>query len=185
MSASPLPIAVRQLDALQPPKLAEVLAIENEAFPPCERLGGPLLQHHAKLRTSGLLVAEIGSAVAGFLLYSKQADTAVIAKIAVASAFQRQGVGGALLQHGIFELQYSSRRPTSELMLHVDPERLGARALYESKGFVQTELLRNYYEDQRDAIVMKLRRDPAAPQRGGVAATAIRRKQQQLQQLGV
>ena len=56
MSASPLPIAVRQLDALQPPKLAEVLAIENEAFPPCERLGGPLLQHHAKLRTSGLLV---------------------------------------------------------------------------------------------------------------------------------
>lgn len=155
-------------------------AVLQEVFPPCERLGAPLLQHHAALRTSGVLVAEIGTDVAGFLLFSRTADTGIIAKVAVAGAFQRQGVGDALLQQGIAELsgQTSRRRtPPAEIMLHVDPERVGARRLYESRGFVQEELLKKYYEGQRDAIVMRWRPHGEAARRPSVATAAARRLQ--------
>ena len=91
-------LLVHQVDSLRSPKLEQVLAIEEEAFPPCERLGGTLMQYYATLRTSGVLLAEVGSSVAGYLLYSRTADSGLIAKIAVGDAFQRQGVGSALLK---------------------------------------------------------------------------------------
>ena len=90
-------LLVHQIDSLRSPKLEQVLAIEAAAFPPCERLGGPLMQYYATLRTSGVVLAEVGSSVAGYLLYSRTAESGLIAKIAVADAFQRQGVGSALL----------------------------------------------------------------------------------------
>ena len=62
---------------------------------------------------------------------------------------------------GVVELQRGARRQgVSEIMLHVDPSRGGALRLYEAAGFVQDELLRDYYSDKRDALVMKLRMAP-------------------------
>eukprot|EP00966_Prymnesium_polylepis_P099576 2306110-Prymnesium_polylepis.1 len=55
------------------------------------------MQYHATLRTSGVLLAEVGSSVAGYLLYQRTAGSGLIAKIAVGASFQRQGVGSALL----------------------------------------------------------------------------------------
>ncbi|KAL1500106.1 hypothetical protein AB1Y20_012779 [Prymnesium parvum] len=152
------PRSVYSAETLDPPTLEQLLRIEEEAFPPCERLGGALMQHHATLRSSGVLLAEVGGAVAGYLLHSRTAEAGLIAKFAVGAEFRRQGVGSALLKQGILELQGSSRRGgPKEIMLHVDPSRAGAVKLYEAIGFERHELLPAYYADQRDAIVMKLR----------------------------
>ena len=91
-------ILVRSVGSLRSPVLDEVLAIEQEAFPPCERLGGPLMQYQATLRTSGVLLAELEGSVAGYLVYSRTASLGLIAKIAVGTNYQRQGVGSALLK---------------------------------------------------------------------------------------
>ena len=74
---------------------------------------------------------------------------------------------------GIAELNAGDRRQgTTEIMLHVDPSRAGALKLYEAVGFVQDEVLRDYYADRRDAIVMKLRTTPAVPMAARMAADA-------------
>lgn len=91
-------LSILKVDALYSPTLDHVLAIEEEAFPECERLGASLLQYHAKLRTSGLLLARLEGSVAGYLLFSRSAEAGVIAKVAVASTYQRRGVGSSLLE---------------------------------------------------------------------------------------
>lgn len=151
---------VHQLDVLLEPHLSQVLQLEADAFPPCERFGGPVLQQQAALRTNGLLLAELGSTVAGFLLFARSGGAALITKLAVHSAFRRRGIGSALMRHGIAEIEGGARRAgPPQIMLHVDPSRANAVRLYESFGFRRSELLPRYYVDERDALVM--RRDAA------------------------
>lgn len=149
---------IQQVTLLTQPHLAQTLEIEAEAFPPCERLGEPLLQQQAALRTNGLLLAEFGTTVAGFLLFSRTGSSGLITKLAVHSAFRRRGIGSALMRSGIAQLEQAARRPPNEIMLHVDPTRTNAVSLYESFGFRQGTLLKQYYADAdggfRDALIM-------------------------------
>jgi ribosomal-protein-alanine N-acetyltransferase len=179
MAAEPageVSMSVRKLDALVEPRLGQVIELERESFPPCEQLGPHLMQQQAALRTCGLLVAELGAALAGYLLFSRTASSGLITKLAVAAPFRRQGVASSLLTHGINELERPGRRggAVSEILLHVDPSRLGAQRLYEGFGFVRAELLPNYYSDQRDALLMR-REHPAAAASRAAPAAAPRR----------
>ena len=115
-------------------------------------------------RSNGLVVAQMGATFAGYLLFARMATSGLISKLAVSLPFRRRGIGSALLQRGVFELLRSGRRPPSEIILHVDPQRAGARALYERCGFRAGELLPGYYADgpagaggvgARDALVMR------------------------------
>ena len=62
------------LNHLTPGRLKEVLTIENECFPPCERLG-TLFKPFIEQRSNGLLLAELGSLAAGYLVFSRTAAT--------------------------------------------------------------------------------------------------------------
>ena len=143
------------IDSLLPPRLGRVLEIEDESFPACERLGGPLMQQQVALRTSGMLLAQAGSTLAGYVLFARTGGAGIITKLAVSSAFRKRGIGSALLRRGIAELEKPGRRPPpSEVMLHLDPAREKAKRLYESFGFRQREYLPKYYADERDALLM-------------------------------
>ena len=131
------------------------MKLEEEAFPPCERLGSIMMQQQTLLRTSGLLLAELGATVAGYLLFARSGNSGLITKLAVGLPFRRQGIGSTLLKQGIAELERPGRRTTiSEIQLHVDPTRTAAQSLYESHGFVREVLLTGYYGDARDALLM-------------------------------
>ena len=139
------------------------------------------MQQQAALRTSGLLVAEMGSAFAGFLLFSRTASSGLIAKLAVCAHFRRCGVGSALLRHGIAELERPQRRgaTVSEILLHVDPAREEARQLYEAHGFNRAALLPGYYTDApgstRAALLMR-RLNPESHQQQAESAPMIKAK---------
>ena len=149
-------VEINQIDVLVQPKLGQVMTIEEECFPPCERLGPHLMQQQATLRTSGLLLAEIGATLGGYLLFSRHGGTGLVTKLAVASPFRRRGIGSALLRRGIEELEKPTRKSfLHEITLHVDPSRPEARALYERHGFRQVDFLPNYYSDSRDALLMR------------------------------
>ena len=155
-SPESVPLLITRVDALVEPRLAQVVELEKEAFPPCERLGPFLMQQQTSLRTSGLLVAEFGLTLAGYCLFTRTASSGLISKLAVASAFRRRGIGSELLKRGISELEQPGRRcGPSEILLHVDPGRPEARKLYESFGFVRSTLLPGYYSDARDALLMR------------------------------
>ena len=147
---------ISSVDVLAPPRLTQVLHLEEDCFPQCERLGPVLMQQQVSLRTSGLLVAEMSASVCGYLLFTRMGGTGLITKLAVSAACRRRGVASSLLRRGIQELERPARRTgATEIQLHVDPQREGACRLYESFGFERVTLLPNYYSDARDALLMR------------------------------
>ena len=150
------PPQVELLSCIAPPTLSRLLAIENEAFPPCERLGSVLLPQTALQRNNGLLVAHAEEDFAGYLLFSRTAEESIIMKLAVEAAHRGCGVGSMLLRRAIEELEQPTRRGDARpIVLHVDPSRDAARRLYSGAGFADVELLPRYYADERDAILMR------------------------------
>ncbi len=75
-------------------------------------------------------------------------DEATLFNIAVDPDYQRQGLGRALLEHLIDELE-KTRRAT--LWLEVRASNAAAIALYESLGFNEAMIRRNYYHHGRIA----------------------------------
>ncbi|EOD22512.1 hypothetical protein EMIHUDRAFT_223196 [Emiliania huxleyi CCMP1516] len=163
MAASPCgdPWSLHSLSVLTESVRCQLLALEEAAFPPCERLGTAGLAAFVLQRTNGMVVAEAPSrrAVLGFCLYSRAASSALITKVAVGAASRGRGVGSALVARALQEIVTSSRRPPGEVLLHVDPERKGALRMF---GFEAAERLPGYYPDEhppyrgRDALLMRL-----------------------------
>ena len=71
-------------------------------------------------------------------------------------AFQRRGLGRALLEQVIDEVE---KRGVVTLWLEVRASNVAAIALYESLGFNEATIRRNYYptvDGREDAIIMAL-----------------------------
>lgn len=83
-------------------------------------------------------------------------DEATLFNIAVDPDYQRRGLGKALLEYLINELEHKS---ITTLWLEVRASNLAARSLYEDLGFNEVTIRKNYYPAQNgreDAIVMAL-----------------------------
>jgi len=79
-------------------------------------------------------------------------DEAHISTIAIHPAFRRRGLGGLLMVHMVEEaIALSARLVTLEVRV----SNLSAQRLYESLGFVEVGLRKNYYHDNKeDALIM-------------------------------
>ncbi|AUX92248.1 ribosomal protein S18-alanine N-acetyltransferase [Mixta gaviniae] len=83
-------------------------------------------------------------------------DEATLFNIAVDPAYQRRGLGKALLDHLIEQLQ---QRDIFTLWLEVRASNQAAIALYEQTGFNEVSVRRNYYpahHGREDALIMAL-----------------------------
>ncbi|POP41410.1 ribosomal-protein-alanine N-acetyltransferase [Superficieibacter electus] len=94
--------------------------------------------------------------MAAFAITQIVLDEATLFNIAVDPAFQRRGLGRELLEHLIDELE---KRGVVTLWLEVRASNATAIALYESIGFNEATIRRNYYptaDGREDAIIMAL-----------------------------
>ena len=94
--------------------------------------------------------------MAAFAITQVVLDEATLFNIAVDPDFQRRGLGKALLEHLIDELE---KRGVLTLWLEVRSSNVAAIALYESLGFNEVTIRRNYYptaDGREDAIIMAL-----------------------------
>ena len=94
--------------------------------------------------------------MAAFAITQIVLDEATLFNIAVDPAYQRRGLGRALLEAVIDEVE---KRGVSTLWLEVRASNAAAIALYESLGFNEATVRRNYYptaDGHEDAIVMAL-----------------------------
>jgi ribosomal-protein-alanine acetyltransferase len=94
--------------------------------------------------------------MAAFAITQIVLDEATLFNIAVDPAFQRRGLGRELLEHVIDEVE---KRGVATLWLEVRASNAAAIALYESLGFNEATIRRNYYptvDGHEDAIVMAL-----------------------------
>ncbi|CAM3641742.1 ribosomal protein S18-alanine N-acetyltransferase [Rahnella bruchi] len=97
-----------------------------------------------------------GEVMAGFAITQIVLDEATLFNIAIDPAFQRQGLGRTLLEEVI---QLLEQKDVFTLWLEVRASNAKAIALYESLGFNELSVRRNYYpaaQGREDAIMMAL-----------------------------
>lgn len=99
---------------------------------------------------------DVEGQMAAFAVTQVVLDEATLFNIAVDPAYQRRGLGRQLLEHLIAELE---AQDVFTLWLEVRASNTAAIALYESLGFNEATIRRNYYpakEGREDAIIMAL-----------------------------
>ncbi len=99
---------------------------------------------------------DVADEMAAFAITQVVLDEATLFNIAVDPAWQRRGLGRQLLTHLIGELE---QRDVLTLWLEVRASNVAAIALYESLGFNEVTVRRNYYptaDGREDAIIMAL-----------------------------
>lgn len=99
---------------------------------------------------------DVEGKMAAFAVTQVVLDEATLFNIAVDPAYQRRGLGRQLLEHLIAELE---AQDVFTLWLEVRASNTAAIALYESLGFNEATIRRNYYpakEGREDAIIMAL-----------------------------
>ena len=98
--------------------------------------------------------AKLDGVLAGYVSVYHLGEELEIINIAVAPALRRQGAGSRLLRHVRREAELSG---AERILLEVRRSNAPAIALYESQGFVQVGVRRNYYPDTgEDALVYVL-----------------------------
>jgi len=101
-------------------------------------------------------VMEIAAEIVGYALVMMVLDEAHLLNISVAKPFQGQGLGRALLAHMV---EISRRHQAANMFLEVRVSNTNAIALYESVGFCEMGIRRNYYptkSGREDAVLMGL-----------------------------
>ena len=99
---------------------------------------------------------EVDGVLAAFAITQTVLDEATLFNLTVDPAYQRRGLGRALLQHLIDELE---RRGILTLWLEVRASNRAAIALYEQLDFNEVSIRRNYYptaDGKEDAVIMAL-----------------------------
>lgn len=109
----------------------------------------------AECRGEGMESAVVGYMVAWFI--GREGE---IANVAVASDWQRRGVGAALLDE---VLATGQALGVDSIYLEVRASNAAAQALYSGRGFRAVGMRRRYYSDPpEDALVLKWECDPSS-----------------------
>jgi len=130
--------------------LEAVLAIEQACFP--RAWTHAHFEDEITSLHSTPVVAELDGSLAGYLCLTVLLDEAEILDVAVASVFQRRGVGAALVEWACTEALHQG---ATILRLEVRATSLPAIKLYEQSGFVRCGLRKAYYEQGIDALLME------------------------------
>lgn len=99
------------------------------------------------------LVAQEGQTLLGYVGSQTCLDETDMMNIAVSPASRRQGVARALIEALVSALR---QRGSKQLTLEVRASNGPARQLYESLGFLQAGLRKNYYRNPKeDALILR------------------------------
>ena len=101
-------------------------------------------------------VMEIAAEIVGYALVMMVLDEAHLLNISVVKSFHGRGLGRALLAHMV---EISRRHQAANMFLEVRVSNTNAIALYESVGFCEMGIRRNYYPTKtgrEDAVLMGL-----------------------------
>ena len=152
MSAEPK--SLLQYRPMAPANLKRVIEIENQVYTHPWTLGNfrdsIQAQHHCVMLT-------YGDTLIGYAVVMIAADEAHLLNLTIASEWQRQGYGRALLLH---LLSIAVTEFVRCFFLEVRPSNSAAQALYTALGFKTIGVRRNYYPahaGREDAMVMELR----------------------------
>ena len=139
------PIRQAQLSDLE-----ALVKLENVSFE-TDRLSRRSFRHWLSADHRALLVVDVEGKVAGYILiiYHPGTRLARIYSLAVAPAYRKLGLARALIMAGE---QIAEEDGRLYLRLEVSVTNTAAIKLYESIGYQQFGIYRDYYEDHKDAL---------------------------------
>jgi ribosomal-protein-alanine N-acetyltransferase len=97
------------------------------------------------------LVGVRRGAVCGYMVTCVKGERAEVVSIAVDPAARGRGAGSALMKSALLRLR---RRRVARLVLMVKVNNEAARAFYSKYGFEKVRIVRKYYEDGSDGLLM-------------------------------
>ncbi|MDO5028583.1 MAG: ribosomal protein S18-alanine N-acetyltransferase [Bacillota bacterium] len=100
---------------------------------------------------SSYFLAEKDGEILGFIALMNVAGEIHINNIAVDQNYRRQGIGQRLLTYG---LNYFAKEKLIGYTLEVREDNLAAINLYEKLGFIKVGLRKNYYKNNKAALIM-------------------------------
>jgi ribosomal-protein-alanine N-acetyltransferase len=98
------------------------------------------------------LVAEVRGRICGYILTCARGDRAELVSISVDPPARGKGIASALLESTLRRLR---RRKVVRVSLMVRLTNEVARRFYEKYGFTKVRIVRGYYEDGGDGILMR------------------------------
>lgn len=136
----------------QPEDFSSVIEIEKKVFNEHDPF---YYMKFYETCSDSFAVAEINGAVAGFVVgYRVSQQTGRIFSLAVHPAYQKRGIGSALLKEISILLKRSG---VSEIVLEVRQSNTDAIRFYERYGFYVNGIVERYYYDGENAHLMKLK----------------------------
>ena len=111
------------------------------------------MKYHLANPRAIFLVCLLGDAMAGYVLFLKRKNAPCrLYSIAIDADYRGRGYARLLLQAGI---EMAVKTGANRFSLEVDSQDQATIRLYESFGFQKQQIMKNYYEDGRDALKMK------------------------------
>jgi ribosomal protein S18 acetylase RimI-like enzyme len=130
--------------------LDDLVALEKACFD-TDRLSRRSFRHWITTEHSALLVAEVAGKIEGYILIIYHPGTRLARIYSIAVSRQQRGAG---LARQLMATGEQAARDDGRLYLRleVSMDNFPAISLYESIGFQQFGIYRDYYEDHRDAL---------------------------------
>lgn len=140
-----------RLSPMRAEELDAVMEIERRSFAHPWTPG--LFLHELKIPFSTTLVARLGASeeIVGYVCWWVVGDEIHLLNIAVAPESRRQRIGHVLVQ---LLLDEAAAKQSRVVTLEVEHDNRPAIALYETFGFTQIGLRKNYYGRGEHAVVM-------------------------------
>jgi len=142
------PVSIRRF---QMADMDRILEIERSSFGR-DAYDRKLFAAYAQHSKSLFLVAKRGPGIAGYAISDWRQGRAELTSIAVDPRVRGRGTASSLLKSTIRRLKL---RGIKRLTLMVKVTNRAARAFYEGRGFERVRLVRGYYEDGRDGVLMR------------------------------
>lgn len=103
---------------------------------------------------AGFLVAEYDNIIVGYIIFwIRYEDEGHIISIAVDDQYHRKEVGSKLVKAA---LKIFKRYNITNIKLEVRISNAGAIKFYKDQGFTEKEVVKEYYEDLEDAVLMDM-----------------------------
>ena len=141
------PFAIRPFRLTEMPQILQIEKLSFGRYAWDRNLFAAYARHPRSI----FLVARGRKGIAGYSISRWKEERAELSSIAVDPQVRGRGVASSLLRSTIRRLKL---RGTRRLTLMVKVTNRSARRFYEGHGFAPVRVVRGYYEDGKDAILM-------------------------------
>ena len=124
----------------------EIMEIHNLSFD--NKWNIQSMETMCEIENYSFIIIKTNNEILGYIILYDTLDSFDLFEIAVKVEYRNQGLGAKLL-NALFE-----KCTDRDILLEVNETNVKALSLYEKNGFVRISVRKNYYKDNKNAIIM-------------------------------